>query len=277
MIGDPIGHSLSPVLHNAAFDALDLDWVYVAFEVPAGGGADAVAAVRTLGIEGVSVTMPHKADVIAAVDRVSQTADRLQSVNTIHRVAGELVGESTDGAGFLGALRHDEGFDPAGKQCVVLGAGGAARAIVLALATAGAARVTVVNRTSDRGTAAAALAGERGAATSIEDGNDSVAAADLVVNATPVGMAGTPDVGLLPVEPRLLRANQLVVDLVYHPLRTPLLEAARRRGAVAVTGLGMLIHQAAAAFRLWTGEDPPLEVMSAAALGHLAEAGANSR
>ena len=265
VIGDPVRHSLSPVLHNAAFEALDLDWAFVAFEVPAGDGAQAVDAMRRLGIAGMSVTMPHKADVLDALDRVSPAAHRLQSVNCIHWIGDELAGESTDGAGFIDALRHDEGFDPAGCDAVVLGAGGAARAVVLALAEAGAASVTVVNRTPERGAAAVALA--TGVAKPGDTG--SIAGAQLVVNATSVGMTGTPDEGAVPFDVDTLHAGQIVADLVYHPLRTPLLEAARARGAIAVTGLGMLIHQAAHAFRLWTGEEPPLEVMSAAALAHL--------
>lgn len=265
VIGDPVRHSLSPALHNAAFRALDLDWVYLAFEVAAGEGAAALEAMRTLGIDGLNVTMPHKADVAGAVDRLSPVAERLGAVNTVVRRGGVLVGESTDGDGFVAALRQDEGFDPAGKRCLVLGAGGAARAVVLALADAGAASVVVAGRTPEKAAAAAALAGNRGrVGTVVEAG-----AADLLVNATPVGMGGDTAV---PLDPSLLGPGQVVVDLVYHPLVTPLVEAARSRGAVAVNGLGMLIHQAARAFRLWTGEDPPLEVMSAAALQALSHA-----
>jgi shikimate dehydrogenase len=265
VIGDPVGHSLSPVIHNAAFRALDLDWVYLAFPVPAGEGAGAVAAMRTLGLDGLNVTMPHKADVIAGLDRLSPTAEALGSVNTIHRVAGALVGESTDGAGFVDALVADEGFGPDGRRVVVFGAGGAARAVILALAQAGAADIAVVNRTAAKADQAVALApgvARRG-------GEDDVDEADLVVNATSVGMAGTEHAEAVLLDTARIRAGQVVADLVYHPIRTPLLVAARERGAVAVTGLGMLIHQAAHAFRLWTGEDPPLGVMSAAALGAL--------
>lgn len=259
VVGDPVRHSLSPTLHNAAFDAVGLDWVFLAFEVPAGEGKAAVEGMRALGLDGLSVTMPHKSDVAAAVDRLSPTAQRLAAVNTVVRHGGVLVGENTDGAGFVDALRSDEGFDPAGRRCLVLGAGGAARAVVLALADAGAAEVVVAGRTPERVATAAALAGERGRAGAVEEASG----CDLVVNATPVGMG---EVGGLPLDPGLLGAGQVVADLVYHPLVTPLLTEARARGAVAVNGLGMLIHQAAHAFRLWTGEDPPLAVMSAAAL-----------
>ena len=266
VIGDPVRHSLSPVIHNAAFAALGLDWVYVAFPTPAGRGGDAVAAMRTLGIDGLNVTMPHKADVIPALDELSPTAARLGAVNTIHRRGEVLVGDSTDGAGFIDALRYDEGFDPKDARVVVLGAGGAARAVVLALGEAGAAEVVVVNRTAAKAETAAALAPGIGR---VGDEAD-IAGADVVVNATPVGMAGVHAEATL-VDPRLLRPGQLAVDLVYHPLRTPFLAAAKERGAVPVTGLGMLIHQAARAFRRWTGEDPPLEVLSAAALNALRE------
>ena len=261
VIGDPVRHSLSPALHNAAFAALGLDWVYLAFEVPAGSAAAAVEGMRALGIDGLNVTMPHKEDVAAAVDRLSPVAERLGAVNTVVRRGGVLAGESTDGIGFVDALRSDEGFDPAGKRCLVVGAGGAARAVVLALADAGAS-VAVVGRTPERVAACAALGGRVG---SPEEAGD----ADLIVNATPVGMGD--DTGL-PVDPAMLGPGQMVADLVYHPLQTPLLAEARARGAVAVNGLGMLIHQAAHAFRLWTGEDPPLEVMSAAAVRALSHA-----
>ena len=262
VIGSPIRHSLSPVLHNAAFRALDLDWVYLAFDVDAGEGAAAVAGARVLGIEGLSVTMPLKAEVIAAIDKLSPTAEKLGAVNTITRQGSVLLGESTDGAGFLDALRQDEGFDPGGRRCVVLGAGGAARAVVLALAEAGASEIVIVNRTEDRAHDAVALAGGVGRVGKEGDAGD----ADLVVNATSVGMGD----GASPIDPSALGAGQLVVDLVYHPAVTPLVAGARANGATAVNGLGMLIHQAAHAFRHWTGQEPPLPAMSAAAIGSMA-------
>lgn len=268
VIGHPIRHSLSPDIVNAAFRALDMDWVYLAFEVPAGSGGSAVDAMRALGIRGASVTMPHKAAVVAAVDEVSPVALRLAAVNAIWARGTELVGDNTDGAGFLDALRHDEGFDPAGRSAVVIGAGGAARAVIDALARAGASSVVVVNRTPARGEAAAALAPGVGRVGSADEVGD----VDLVVNATPLGMAGAglSGAGDVPLDPSLLAAGQVVCDLVYEPQVTPLMAAAKEAGAVAVGGLGMLIHQAAHAFRLWTGEDPPLEVMSAAAMRSLA-------
>lgn len=263
VIGHPIRHSLSPVLYNAAFEALGLDWAFLAFDVPAGLGAQAVQAVGALGLEGLSVTMPHKETAAQAVDRLTPTAERLGAVNCVEVVAGVLVGHNTDGAGLIDALRLDEGYDPAGQRCFVIGAGGAARAVVLALAEAGAAEVAVWGRTPERASAAAALAGERGRV--VDTPYD--VEFDLLVNATPVGMAESPG---LPLDPAEIRKGAVVLDLIYHPPSTPLLDAARQRKAMAVNGLGMLIHQAAHQFRLWTAEDPPLAVMSAAAIAAIA-------
>jgi shikimate dehydrogenase len=267
VIGDPVRHSLSPTIHNAGFRAVDLDWAYLAFEVPVGGGAAAVEAMRALGIDGLSVTMPHKGEVAAAVDRLSPAAEALGAVNTVVREGTVLVGENTDGDGFVNALRIDEGIDVAGMRCLVVGAGGAARAVVRSLAEAGAAEVVVAARRAEAGAQAVLLAPGVARVGTPEEAD----AADLVVNATPVGMGDVVELEpTLPVEAARLGAGQVVVDLVYHPLLTPLVLAARERGAVAVNGVGMLLHQAAIAFRLWTGEDAPLEAMSAAVLAELA-------
>lgn len=263
VIGSPVGHSLSPVLHNAAFHSLGLDWVYAAFDVDEGQAGQAVDAMRTLGIAGLSVTMPHKAEAAAAADRLTPVAEALGAVNTLSLQGGLVLGDNTDVQGFLDAL-GDEGFDPADQRCAVLGAGGAARAVVHALAGAGAAEVIVVNRSEGRGIEAAALAGPRGRV----GGADEVAGAALVVNATPAGMDGSE----LPADPSRLGAGQLVCDLIYSPPVTPLLREARHRGATAMNGLGMLIHQAGHQLRQWTGQEPPLDAMSAAALAAIAAA-----
>ena len=255
VIGDPISHSLSPRLHNAAFDDLGLDWVSVAFRVRAGAADAALTGMRALGIAGLSVTMPHKEQAFACVDEATGVAARLGAVNCVTlRADGTLLGDSTDGEGLLASLRHAAGFDPAGRRCLVVGAGGAARAAVLALAGAGARQVVVVNRTPERAEAAAALAGPAGTVGSGAEAGD----VDVVVQATPLGMAARGGAagageGGLPVDPARLGPGQVVVDLVYHPLETPLLAAARARGATAVSGLGMLVHQAALALERWTG------------------------
>jgi len=257
VIGHPVRHSFSPAIHNAAFAALGLDWAYLAFDVAPGDAGAAVAAMRTLGLAGMSVTMPHKDGVAAAVDRLDPVAARLGAVNCVAWDGADLVGHNTDGGGFVASLAHEAGFDPAGRRCVVVGAGGAARAVIAALGDAGAAEVVVVNRTADKADAAASLAGgvgRVGSAASVRD-------AELVVNATSVGMVGNEG---LPFDVAGIHAGQVVADLVVFPLRTALLVAAEERLAVPLGGLGMLVHQAAAAFTHWTGCPAPVEVMRAA-------------
>lgn len=258
VIGWPVRHSLSPVIHGAAFAAAGIDWTYLAFPVAPGDAPQAIAGMRALGIEGLSVTMPHKAPVAAVVDRTTSDATALGAVNCVFRDGDLLVGDNTDGGGFVDSLRVDEGIDPAGMHCVVFGAGGAARAVVRALASAGADRVTVVNRSEDRAQVAAALAGDRGAVATAAAVTD----ADLVVNATPVGMG---DDGGLVIDPETAKPGAVVADLVYHPAVTPLLAAATSAGHPIVGGLGMLVHQAARAFERWTGVDAPIDEMASAA------------
>ncbi len=269
VIGQPIRHSLSPAIVNAAFAAAGLDWAYLAFEVPDGQGTAAVAAMRTLGLGGLSVTMPHKAAAAAAVDERTPAAAALGAVNCVYWQGTTLWGDNTDGDGFLDSLRLDEGIDPAGAACVVVGAGGAGRAVARALGEAGAGRVVVVNRSPGPAARAAELAGPAGVVGSPTD----VAGADIVINATPLGMGvvvATDGSEPLPFDVDLLTSEQVIVDLIYDPATTPLLGAAHERGARTVNGLGMLIHQAAHAFRRWTSEEPALEAMSAAALKQLA-------
>lgn len=261
VIGDPVRHSLSPLLHNTAFESLGLDWVYVALEVASGRAADALEAVRTLGIAGLSVTMPHKEAVADACDALSPDARRLRAVNCVVNEDGHLVGHNTDGAGFIAALEAELDFDPAGRRCVVLGAGGAARAIALALGRVGAAEVAVINRTMERATEAAALAGAVGRVVDADGVDAAIDGADLIVNATSVGMG--PEGGV-PFEVTLLRSGHTVVDIVYRPLVTPLLDAARSRGARSANGVSMLVHQAAIAFSLWTGVEAPVTAMTRA-------------
>jgi len=239
-----------------------MDWVFLAFEVAAGDTRRALDGVRALGIAGLSVTMPHKDAAFEAADEVTPEAEALRAVNCFVNRAGMLIGHNTDGEGFVAALAA-EGISASGERCVVLGAGGAARSVVAALGRAGA-EITVVNRSSDKAELAARLGGSRSKVGSI----DAVEEASILVNATSVGMGGDG----LPVPLELLaRPPRVVVDLVYHPVETPLLVAARERGARTVDGVGMLVHQGALAFRLWTGHDAPVDAMTEAARRHLAE------
>lgn len=259
VIGDPVRHSLSPVIHNAAFSAGGIDWVYVAFAVPAGRACDALAAMRILDIAGLSVTMPHKAGVLAGLDEVSDEASALGAANTVYRRGSRLIGDNTDGYGFIRALREEQGLEVEGLRCVVVGAGGAARAVVYGLHRHGAGQVIVVNRTPARATEAAALGGAVGRVG--EQGD--IAHADLVVNATPVGM-GVGSGAEYPFDPQLLGPGQVLVDLVYQPPETPLLAIAAARGARVMNGLSMLLYQAARQFELWTGQSAPLAAMRSA-------------
>ena len=261
VIGAPVRHSRSPALVNAAFAAAGLDWTYVAFEVADGGAAAAVHAMRTLGLGGLSVTMPHKAAVIPALDRLSGAAALLGAVNCVAWDGSDLVGHNTDGAGLVRSLLLDEQIDVAGLRCAVLGAGGAARSVILALAEAGAAEVAVQNRTPERAEAAASLA-----TVARRAGPNELAEAELIVNATSIGMGAAPDdIGPVPGEGSWLRSGQVVVDLVYLPRRTPLLAMAEAAGARPIGGIGMLVHQAALAIERWTGITPDLPTMWAAA------------
>ena len=225
--------------------------------------------MRRADISGLSVTMPHKADVVALVDECTEVAQRLNAVNCIVNTEGVLLGTNTDGEGFVASLARGAGFTPAGRRCVVIGAGGAARAVVLALADGGASRISVLNRTPRRAAAAAALAGRAGSV--VPPGKralaEAVGSADLVVNATPFGMAGASPEGAAPwlVAPQLLHEGQVAADLVYVPRPTRWLVEAAAAGARTVDGLGMLVHQAAAQLVLWTGEPAPVEAMWEAA------------
>jgi shikimate dehydrogenase len=265
VIGSPIAHSLSPVLHATAFAALGLTgWRSFAFEVPAGEAARALEDMRRFDVRGLSVTMPHKADVATSVDACDVAAQRLHAVNCVLNRDGILRGTNTDGRGFVESLARGAGFDPAGRRCLVVGAGGAARAVVLALAEAGAAEVAVLNRTEARAVEAASLAGAAGLVVS-GDVAEAVGRSDLVVNATPVGMTGAPDASGWPLAPELLGAGQVAADLVYVPRPTPWLRRAAEQGATPIDGLGMLVHQAAAQLVLWTGREAPVEEMWQAA------------
>lgn len=265
LIGSPVEHSLSPVIHQAAFDAAGADWSYVAFDVAPGDASAAIDAMRVLGIGGLSVTMPHKRAVAEAVDRLDPAAAALQSVNTVSWDGDQLVGSSTDGAGFVSSLA-EIGIDVAGARVAVIGAGGAARSVIDALGRAGAGAIAVINRSADPALLAAGLAAVARVGSVVD-----VTTADIVVNATSVGMGVPPGAaGDLPCAVELLRPEQVAVDLVYHPLRTAWLAAADAVGARAVDGLGMLIHQAALQQHRWTGRSADVAVMRSAAEAALA-------
>lgn len=277
VIGHPVSHSLSPVIHNAGFASLGIDWAYVAFDVAPDRTREALEAMRTLGIRGLSVTMPHKTDMARLADTVSPSSARLASVNTLTlEVDGRIRGDSTDGDGLVSSLRST-GIEVADRRIVILGAGGAARSVVDALVRHDAERVIIVNRTWSAARTAADLETRRCDAVAADDRDavgGAVADADLVINATSVGMNHSPeDPSGSPIDVALLTSRHVVVDLVYHPLETALLRAAAQRGCTTVNGLGMLIHQAALQQEIWTGHFPDVAAMTAAATAALASPG----
>lgn len=264
----PAGHSLSPAMHDAAFRELGIAARYEAREVPPEGLAAAVAELRAPEVLGANVTVPHKEAVLALLDGLEPEAAAIGAVNTIVRADGGLRGANTDGAGFLRALREDAGFDPAGAVVLLLGAGGAARAVAHALLGAGAARVGLHNRTPERAAALAAAFAERGELRVLgpEELAEGLERADLLVNTTSVGMArGGRDPDVSPLPAGLLPRRALVVDLVYRPARTRLLRETEAAGLPTQNGLPMLVYQGAEAFERWTGRAAPVAVMRAAA------------
>jgi shikimate dehydrogenase len=268
VLGWPLRHTLSPVMQNAAFRAAGLEWHYLAFPVPPEELGAAIEGLRSLGAVGANVTMPHKEAVLALLDEVSGDARELGAVNTIQRVGGRLVGHNTDLDGFREFVSGDAGIEVAGRSAVVLGAGGAARAVTVALDDLGAASIVVCARRPRAARAVARLARRARREGAGWDGVDArVTRADVVINSTPLGSQGED-----PAPGASFRPGQAVVDLVYHPPATPLVERARAAGADAWGGLGMLVRQGAASFRIWTGRGAPIETMSAAAvraLGHI--------
>lgn len=267
VIGHPLIYTISPQIHNAAFDALRLNMRYVPMVVEPGGLNRAIGGLDALNFVGVNVTMPHKESVASLLDELDPEAEAIGAVNTIAFSGGKKLGYNTDARGFMSALA-EVGFAAQGARVVVIGTGGAARAVIVGLISAGA-DVVVVNRTKERGERLVETVRDRFLKPRIkvmefgDESADRVKNAGLVVNATPVGMGDLADQA--PISPDLLGPGQLVFDLIYEPSETFLLHRAAQRGAQALGGLSMLIHQAAAAFEIWTGIPAPTAVMTEAA------------
>ncbi|MBM4436400.1 MAG: shikimate dehydrogenase [Actinobacteria bacterium] len=278
VIGWPLGHTVSPALHQAAFDALGLEAAYLAAPTPPEQLAQRLRELREGQWRGLNVTIPHKVVVAGLLDVRTQTAERLGAVNTISAAGARLTGDNTDAEGFLRALNEHGGFDPRGQRAVALGAGGAGRAVAWALAEAGVAHLTIANRSATRAVELArALTLARGAPVEPRALDDpalrrDLAEAHLLVNATSAGMAGGPAPDAVPVPPGWLHAGLLVYDLVYRPARTPLLAAAAQAGCRTLGGVEMLVYQGAASFARWTGRVAPVAVMMQAARQALAQA-----
>ncbi|MCZ7662007.1 MAG: shikimate dehydrogenase [Thermoleophilia bacterium] len=263
ILGHPVRHSRSPALHNAAFAAQGLDMVYLAFDVPGEQLTAAVAGLKALGVVGANITVPHKETVVPLLDTLDSTAQKVGAVNTVVYRDGALVGYNTDVYGFLMALQRGWGRGPRDATCLVLGAGGAARAVVAGLLAENAAQVLVYNRTLARARDLCTAAAAWGTTPCrVVTDNDLPALADrvdLIVNCTAIGLEEGVKVSPVPVD--ILRGHHMVLDLVYGREPTTLLQAARQRGCTVMDGLEMLVQQAARAFEIWTDRAAPIELM----------------
>ncbi|MCJ7719855.1 MAG: shikimate dehydrogenase [Candidatus Hadarchaeum sp.] len=275
LIGDPIECSLSPAMHNAAFNALGLDCAYIALRVPSEMLTDAVEGIRAIRLSGFNVTHPHKVSIINLLDRLDRSAEMVGAVNVVKNVGGKLIGFNTDGDGAVRALEQRVG-KLSGKKVLLLGAGGAARAIALSLACAGA-KLTIANRTAPKAKALVVAINKKlgaKAAHVVLKKNilvDEIKRSDILINATSTGMY--PDVGKTLVTADMMHRGLIVNDIVYEPLQTKLLRDAKRAGAKTVNGLGMLVHQGAMAFEIWTRKRAPVKVMEATVKRELSRRG----
>ncbi len=269
IFGHPVNHSLSPEMHNAAFQALRLDCVYLAFDIHPKDIESAARAIRSMGISGINVTIPHKESITFFLDEISPEASLTGAVNTVKNLDGKLTGYNTDVCGFLRAIKEDLGFHPKGLSAAVVGAGGAARAVLSSLCMNEAHQIYVINRTLDK---AKRLASEfkKGfkdtmvQAVSLDDKDEIkgiLSRSSLLVNATSAGMKGAPSMEL-PLES--LPKDAVVYDLVYDPRETGLIKTSRELGLKASGGMSMLLYQGAESFEIWTGKEAPIGVMKKA-------------
>jgi len=279
IIGYPIGHSISPIFQQAALDDLGIDATYEKWEVTPEEVGDFVNGLRAPDSLGINITLPHKQAVIPFLDEVDEWATSAGAVNTIVNHDGRLSGHNTDGPGFLQALLVETGYDPKGTRALILGAGGAARGILLALVRGGVDSLVIANRTLERAETLAQLSSDNGVASeaipiSGDALTEAAASADLIVNCTSMGMSHGPDEHGSPLLAAQIPASCIVNDVVYNPLVTPLLKEAAEAGATVLGGLHMLIYQGVLSFRMWTGQDPPVDVMLEAATREMVSRGA---
>jgi shikimate dehydrogenase len=277
VIGDPVEHSLSPSMHNAAFKELNLDFTYVAFRVRMGELKEAIVGARSLDIHGLNATMPHKNVIAGYLDEIDPKAKSIGAVNTILNNEGKLIGYNTDGVGALRALKEN-GITPTGKKILLLGAGGAGKAIAF-YAAQEAEELVILNRTPQKAEKLADVLHREfdkriiGKDFSPKIIGEELKDADILVNATSVGMH--PNVNRSLVPPNSLKTDLYVMDIIYSPLDTKLLQDAKAAGAKVISGIEMLLHQGAASFEIWTNRQAPVKVMKHAVLNKLAELGAN--
>lgn len=273
IIGDPVEHSLSPTIHNAAFKKLALDFVYVAFKVKKDELSDAITGAKKLGIHGLNITMPHKQLVMKHLNEIDSTAKSIGAVNTVLNLDGRLVGYNTDGIGALKALREND-VSLHKKKLLLLGAGGAGKAIAFHAAQY-VEELVILNRTTSKAKALAKFLRKRfnrkitGNTLSPVLIEKELENADVLVNTTPVGMHSQANQSL--VDPIWLRPNLCVMDIIYNPLETKLVKDAKAAGAKVVSGLEMLVYQGAMAFEIWTKQPAPIQTMKQAGLKKILE------
>lgn len=259
--GQPVAGNPTQFMMEKAFADAGLDWRYLSLEVPPESLADAVRGLRAMGFRGGNLTIPHKVAVIPLLDRLTHAADMMGAVNCMIREGAELIGENTDGKGFVESLRTL--VDPTGKKIVLLGAGGAARAVAIETALAGAAEFTIVNRSLERGETLAKLVQDKtGVPTSFVAWQGDYMAptdVDVLINCTSIGLNDSS--GRVPVDFNTVPPSCVVADVVFNPAETQFLKAAKTRGCPTLDGLGMLVNQGAIAFKTWTGIEPNREIM----------------
>jgi shikimate dehydrogenase len=263
LIGDPVEHSFSPFMHNAAFQFLGINSVYLTLQVKSDGLIDAIKGMRSMGIPGINVTIPHKISIMKYLDEIDSHAKIIGAVNTVVNKDGRLIGYNTDGVGAITALKAEKA-DPEGKKVVVLGAGGAARALSFSIAPY-ASRLVVLNRTKSKATSLVKAIKTRlsidivGEALTINSLSRELTDTDLLINTTSVGMF--PKIEETLVDRQLIKPNMVVFDIIYNPPETRFLKEAKASGAKVLNGINMLVNQGALSFKLWIGLKPPMDVM----------------
>jgi shikimate dehydrogenase len=264
VFGHPVAENPTIIMQEAAFEATGLNWRYLTIEVLPDDLEDAIKGLRAMNMRGINLTIPHKVKVLKYLDEVAPDAALIGAVNTVRRRDKKLIGENTDGKGFLRSLKEDAKIDPAGKQAVILGAGGAARAISVELALAGTKLITIVNRTTARGQELVTLLNEKtNAKVNFVEWNKRVEippVTNILVNATSIGLY--PDIEAKPdIVYSDIRSDMIVCDVIPNPPATAFLEEAESRGAKTLDGLGMLVYQGAIGFTMWTGLEAPIDAM----------------
>ncbi|QDX95766.1 shikimate dehydrogenase [Brevibacillus laterosporus] len=273
LFGRPVGHSLSPVMHNTAFEHNQLPYAYAAFQVDDHQIKEAVEAIRALGMRGVNVTIPHKIAVIPYLDKIDPLAERIGAVNTIVNEDGTLIGYNTDGTGYVRSLLEETGVNLTEQVVTLLGAGGAARAVACTLVERGVKEIRIVNRSLERAEMLAMALGSQIPVRvySFSQAEQAILDSTLLINTTSIGMY--PHIHEMPVDKECLRADLIVSDLIYNPLETKLLQHAKAIGATHHSGVGMFINQGGLAYELWTGEAAPTDKMREIVLQHLQQGG----